>query len=311
MLLLIFMGEPTMDRIERVSRRLKVRDLQLFEAVVRCGSMAKAAGHMNLSQPAVSKAITELERAFGVRLLDRSMRGVEPTRYGQALLKRGTAIFDEIRHGVKEIEFLADPTAGELRVGCGEVFTAGLLPAVIERLGRQYPGIVCYVESVQTISTLEFRELRERRVDLAVVRIPEGFEEDDLSADILFYEHVYIVSGKQQMGPPAPYRTCGFDRRALASGSAQYIVERYDRRGVYSSRIKNASAERLGLLRPPAQQSDSDRQILGLPAGFILALWRHAICIQGPASAFPGQADADCHPYSREPNAEPGGPALH
>jgi DNA-binding transcriptional LysR family regulator len=158
-----------MDRIERVNRRLKLRDLQLFEAVVRWRSMAKAAGHMNLSQPAVSKAITELERALGVRLLDRSMRGVEPTRYGHALLRCGTAIFDDLRQGVKEIEFLADPTAGELRIGCGEVFTAGLLPAIIERLGRQYPRIVCYVESVQTVSSFpEFRELRERRVDLAL-----------------------------------------------------------------------------------------------------------------------------------------------
>lgn len=186
-----------MDRTELVSRRLKLRDLQLLEAVVRQGSMAQAASHLNLSQPAVSKAITGLERTLGVRLLDRSTRGVEPTRYGIALLKRGTAIFDEVRQGVKEIEFMADPAAGELRIACGEVFTAGLLPAIIERLGRQYPRIICQVEQANTVSTLEFLELRERRVDLALGRIPEVFEEKDLNADILFYEHVYIVAGRR------------------------------------------------------------------------------------------------------------------
>jgi len=90
-----------MDRTEVVSRRLKLRDLQLLETVVRLGSMAQAASSLGLSQPAVSKAITGLEHALGVRLLDRSARGVEATRYGNALLKRGTAIFDEVRHTIQ------------------------------------------------------------------------------------------------------------------------------------------------------------------------------------------------------------------
>jgi len=186
-----------MDRTELVSRRLKLRDLQLLEAVVRLGSMAQAANYLHLSQPAVSKAITGLERALGVRLLDRSTRGVEATRYGNALLKRGTAIFDEVRQGVKEIEFMADPTAGELRIACGEVFTAGLLPAIIDRLGRQYPRIVCQVESLNTASTPEFLELRERRVDLLLARVPERLDEKDLNVDVLFYEHVYVVAGRR------------------------------------------------------------------------------------------------------------------
>jgi DNA-binding transcriptional LysR family regulator len=75
--------------------------------------------------------------------LDRDSRGVVPTLYGQSLLRRALAIFDELRQGVKEIEFLADPTAGEVRVGCPEAHAAGLLPAVIQQLRRKYPGIVC------------------------------------------------------------------------------------------------------------------------------------------------------------------------
>src|SRR5260370_40780222 len=125
-----------MDPSERVAQRLKLRGLQVLDAVVRSGSMAKAASLLNVTQPAVSKAISELERMLGVRLLDRNPQGVEATVYGHALLKRGVAIFDEIEQGVKEIQFLADPTAGEIRIGCGESSGSGLVPAIVGRLGR-------------------------------------------------------------------------------------------------------------------------------------------------------------------------------
>ena len=64
-------------------------------------SIAKAATHLNLTQSAASKAIVQLERSLGVRLLDRSTRGVAPTPYGRVLIKRGVAIFDELRQGMK------------------------------------------------------------------------------------------------------------------------------------------------------------------------------------------------------------------
>jgi DNA-binding transcriptional LysR family regulator len=68
----------------------------------------------------VSKTIAHLEPTLGVRLLDWTPHGVEPTIYGKALLKRSLSAFDELRQSVKEIEFLADPGTGELRVGFGE-----------------------------------------------------------------------------------------------------------------------------------------------------------------------------------------------
>src|ERR1700745_1544296 len=98
-----------MNRTEHVGRRLKLRDLQLLEAVVRWGSIAKAARQLSLTQSAASKAISQLEHSIGARLLDRDSRGVEPTLYGHSLLRRALAIFDELRQGVKEIESSAIP----------------------------------------------------------------------------------------------------------------------------------------------------------------------------------------------------------
>src|SRR4051794_34213741 len=98
----------------RIGRRLRLRDLHVFFAVVQSGSMAKAATHLNVTQPSVSKAIGDLEAALAVRLFDRSPQGVEPTMCGRALLTCGTIVFDELRQGIRNIEFLTDPTAGEL-----------------------------------------------------------------------------------------------------------------------------------------------------------------------------------------------------
>src|SRR5436309_6642902 len=130
---------------ERSGRRLKLRDLRILMTVVECGTMGRAAERLAISQPVVSKAIADIEHALGVRLLDRSQRGVEPTSYGRALVKRGIAIFDEMRQGIEEIEFLSDPTAGEVRIGATDEINAAIVAPVIDRLSRQYPRMAFYV----------------------------------------------------------------------------------------------------------------------------------------------------------------------
>src|SRR6266404_8646703 len=105
-----------MQLSDRIGRRIRLQDVHILMAVVQAGSMAKAARHLNTSQPNISKSIADLEHALGVRLLDRHRQGVEPTEYGRALLDCGTAVFDDLRQGVKNIEFLANPAAGEVRI---------------------------------------------------------------------------------------------------------------------------------------------------------------------------------------------------
>src|ERR1051326_9209681 len=100
---------------DRIGCRLKLHDLHVLMTVVQAGSMSKAAALLNTGQPAISRSISELEHALGVRLLDRSRHGVKPTEYGRALLDGGTAVFDDLRQTVKSISFLADPTVGEVQ----------------------------------------------------------------------------------------------------------------------------------------------------------------------------------------------------
>jgi DNA-binding transcriptional LysR family regulator len=145
-----------MKHIERARRRLKLRDLHILLVVSLRGSMAKAAAELAISQPAVSRAIADMEHALGLQLLDRSRNGIEPTPYGRALIRRAVAIFDELTQGLQELEFLADPTIGQTRIGCSESVAAGLLPAVIDRFTRRHPGI--RLDVVQTVlSTTHYR----------------------------------------------------------------------------------------------------------------------------------------------------------
>lgn len=177
-----------------IGRRLRLRDLHLLSTVVQWGSMAKAAAHLGISQPSISEAIVNFEGLLGVRLLDRSPRGVEPTIYATALLKRGRLVFDELRQGLRDIEFLADPRAGQVRVGCPESLADGFLPAVIDRLVRQWPQVVVNVLSVEPAAH-KFRELRDREVDLMIGRLLAPVDDNDFSTEVLFEDGFFVVAG--------------------------------------------------------------------------------------------------------------------
>jgi DNA-binding transcriptional LysR family regulator len=185
---------PEIAPEERVGRRLRFRDLQVFFAVMQSRSMAKAATQLGMTQPAVSDIVAGLEQMFAVRLFDRNPRGVEPTIYGRALLKRGRAAFDELRQGIRDIEFLSDPTTGELRIGCPASVLAGTLSLAVERFSRHYPRVLLHFDEVTSPGT-DFPTLRERKHDLILARIARPLvDEEDLNVEILFQDPLIIAS---------------------------------------------------------------------------------------------------------------------
>ena len=182
-----------MQWADRVGRQLKPRDLHVFMTVVEESSMAKAAERLAISRPVVSKTIANLEHILGVRLLDRTPRGIEPTLFGQTLLKRGIAVFDELRQGIEEIAFLAKPQSGELRVACTEVWAAGLVPTAIDRLTRRFPRLRARME--QGTAQNQFNLLRERRCEVVISRLLTAAPEPDIEMQPLFFEPLIIVAG--------------------------------------------------------------------------------------------------------------------
>jgi DNA-binding transcriptional LysR family regulator len=179
---------------DRVGRRVKLRDLHIALVVAEAGSMTRAAEQLAVSYPVVSKTISELEHTLGVRLFDRSISGVEPTHYGRALLESGTAVFDEMRRGLQQIEFIKQPDAGDLRIGSSIVVDAGLLPAILERFSRDFPKAVLHVMH-EDIATQQYDNLRNRKVELVLGRLPITMSEPDLVAEPLFDEPNVVVAG--------------------------------------------------------------------------------------------------------------------
>ena len=235
---------PRITQWERhIGRRLRLRDLFVFFTVVDCGSMAKAASQLGVSTPSISAVIADLEDALKVRLLDRSPKGVVPTRYGQALLMRAHAAFDELRQGIRDIEFIADPAAGEVRIGCSESLMAFLV-LVIERLSRQHPRMRFHVQEAHW-PTVEFPELHGRKIDLTLARLAslpvQGRLDENLNAEVLFDDPFSAV-----VGPNSKWRS----RRRL--DLADLVNERWlsTPRDVLAGRFVSEAFEARGL-EPP------------------------------------------------------------
>jgi DNA-binding transcriptional LysR family regulator len=140
----------------RIGGRLKIRDLHVFLAVAEHGSMSKAAEDLAVSRPVVSRAIADLERVLAVPLFDRLHGTLTPTQYGNELLGRSFAVFDELRQSVQAIRQLKDPSHGELRFATGEPLAGGIAAAAIER-SSQRPASTGYRRSSTSISPIDGR----------------------------------------------------------------------------------------------------------------------------------------------------------
>jgi DNA-binding transcriptional LysR family regulator len=255
------------DWDSRIGRRIRLRDLHILFAVIQQGSMAKAGAHLNLSQSAVSQAVAAIEHTLGVRLLDRSSRGVEATIYGSALLRRGQAAFDELRTGVNEIENLADPGAGEVRIACGEVTSAGVLPRIIERVFRKYPRVRLDVTDVASAG--DYSLLLQRKVDVGLSVTVKPLEREmakDFDTEILYRDRFCLAVGAQS--PWARRRK--IDLAELVG--QKFVMPAFDAPGPAAIR---AAFDAHGLPPPSVAVTTYSvhlRNLLGMGGHFIVAL---------------------------------------
>jgi DNA-binding transcriptional LysR family regulator len=178
---------------DRIGRRIKLGDLHVLLSVAKCGSMAKAANELAISHPAVSRSISELEHALGVRLLERSPHGVMLTEFGRAMLARSQAAFDELRQGVRDIEFLAEPGVGEVRIGSTGPLAASFVSTIIDRLHRRYPRIVFH-GAAANFGSLQ-SGLIERNFDLLIVRKLGTLDEDLVKFEPLYDNPYFVAAG--------------------------------------------------------------------------------------------------------------------
>lgn len=161
------MPDPRSDRFVR--SHLKTRHLVLLVELGRHGSIMHAAQAANLTQPAASKLLAELEHALGVQLFERLPRGVAPTWYGQVLIRRAGAALAEMDAAHQEVMELLSGLRGRVDVGCVLTPSASLIPEAVNLLKSRQPRVLVSI-TVDT-SKLLVQRLRAGELDVVVGRI--------------------------------------------------------------------------------------------------------------------------------------------
>ena len=146
---------------------MNIQHLERFMCIVRFGSLGRAARALNVTEPALSKSLRQLEESLQVQLLERGARGMTPTLYGESLLRHGRLILGEVETTRREIDELRGASRGTVRVGCRPSFGSTLLPRAIARLQERRPGVTAMVREGFTPNLVT--EVIQGNLDFAVV----------------------------------------------------------------------------------------------------------------------------------------------
>ncbi|CAH0287318.1 LysR family transcriptional regulator [Roseomonas sp. CECT 9278] len=226
----------------RLARRLRLKDLDALLTVIDAGSMARAAQRLALTQPAVSKAMSEMEATLGVPLLERDARGVRPTAFGEALADRARAMLDELGQAERDLAHIADPMAGEVRIGTTEPMTFTVAEA-IRRLAAERPRVAFDIAIADTGTLVA--ALRARRLDVVVTRAGAGeAAAEDIAADWLYRVPLVVVADR---GNPL------LRRRGLRLADVTHEPWTLSPPGTFLDRLVVAAFAREGLDVPRAQ----------------------------------------------------------
>ena len=171
---------------------MKLHQLAALVSASESGSLRQAAEKLRLSQPALSRSIRELEHELGVKLLERTPLGVEPTAYGKAVILRSKIVDSELRQAKDDIAHLQAATRGDLRIGATPVAAFSLLPAVLAQLKRSRPQV--RVSITDGMGSSLFKQLRQGEFDFVFGRIDEAIDPHEFSADVLFNDSLVVVA---------------------------------------------------------------------------------------------------------------------
>jgi len=176
----------------RMDADIDPRRLAQLAAAARCGSLTAAAAELGLTQPALSKSIGALERALGVRLLERGRLGVEPTEAGDALIARHRAIEAELRAAADEIDAIRGVRHGRVVMGCGPSEATRLLPMALQALHQRDAAL--RVTVLYGLNEALMPMVRRGEVDLALSSVPRTASDPELQHETLHTDTAVVVA---------------------------------------------------------------------------------------------------------------------
>lgn len=153
-----------------IRANLRPRHFQLLVALDELRHVGRVADYLNITQPAVSKALGELERGLEVRLFERDPKGLIPTAFGECLIRFSRSMLRELNATRDELRHLKAGTTGSIRVGMLPVAAPALVPRAVILLKEETPNTT--VVLIEGNSDYLFPMLQEGKADLIVGTVP-------------------------------------------------------------------------------------------------------------------------------------------
>ena len=180
---------------DRAATRLKLKQLRLLVAVEKFGSIQHAARELQISQPAATKLIQDLELDFEAQLFQRTNRGVVPTDHGEALIRHGKLILAQISNAAQELDDISEGSSGRVVVGTLLAAAPILLPTAIRTVMSERPNVA--IKVVEGTNDALMPALYAGELDMIVGRLPVYRARAKLVQETLFDERVVAVAGRQ------------------------------------------------------------------------------------------------------------------
>ncbi|EAO1325974.1 LysR family transcriptional regulator [Salmonella enterica] len=180
-----------MEKNGLFSQRIRLRHLHTFVAVAQQGTLGRAAETLNLSQPALSKTLNELEQLTGTRLFERGRLGAQLTVPGEQFLTHAVKVLDALNTAGQALNRKEDASADVVRIGALPTAALGILPAVIGRFHQQQKSTSLQVATMN--NTMLLAGLKSGEIDLGIGRMSDPELMSSLNYELLFLESLKLV----------------------------------------------------------------------------------------------------------------------
>jgi len=177
-----------------MSANLKLHQLRAFVDVARQGSIRAASRLSGLSQPALTKAIQELEMALGARLFERRQQGVTLTDIGDNFFKHASLVLEELRMAQEDIQQRLGLAGGRVNIGVGGSIARTVMPQVINQFHREYPLVKVRIVEGQLVSMVH--ELRQGELDFTINTYDKNHLDQELVFERLMERDYQVVMRK-------------------------------------------------------------------------------------------------------------------
>jgi DNA-binding transcriptional LysR family regulator len=181
-------------QLDRFSSRIRLRHIQCFVAVAQEANLGRAAARLNLTQPAISKTLSELEALAGVRLFDRGRQGARLTRDGSVFLKHALLVLEAVQSAAAALGPAGGPGTRIIRIAALPTVAPHSLPAVIAEFSALYPDASVAVQTAANTALMAM--LGSGEIELGLGRMSDPEMMKGLSFELLYMEALVLVARK-------------------------------------------------------------------------------------------------------------------